>query len=251
MPIRSRRVEDFFESLDLASPRTPDQLTDLVEAVNERLTGSDELRRESLLRWTRLQKKYYEEIRPLALFVQHLFADRKDVVCEPNLEDAKNYDAIIRPSPGERSGAPLYVEFTYAKDGLDEAQRMEVLHDQGHVNLLGRVTRTFTKKTGYRIEVENEVVLHDDTLKGQLGLILKRIDDKAARRYSPAHVLVVVFDDDLGFRTAEELARLRSLIELSTSLPKLTFRTLYLLGSSGRAFLELPLGSRFKVNGDE
>ncbi len=254
MPIRSRRVEEFFESLDLALPRTPDQLTNLVEAVNERFTGSDELSRESRLIWTRLQKKYLEEIRPLALLVQHMFANRKDVVCEPNLEDAKNYDAIIRISSAERSMTPLYVEFTYAKDGLDESRRMKVLCEKGHVNAYGRITRTVTKNAGHRIEVievENEAVRRDDILKEQIRLILERIDKKATGHYTPAHILVVVFDDYLGFRTPEEWARLRSLIGSSTSLAMLNFRTLYLLGSSGRAFLELPLRSRFTVNGGE
>jgi len=142
------RVEEFFESLNLGLPRTPEQLTDLVEAVNKHFTGSDELSRESRLKWTRLQKKYYEEIRPLALLVQHLFANRKDVVCEPNLEDANNYDAIVRTSSDDISTPALYVEFTYAKDGLDESRRMKVLSERGHVNLFGRITRTVTKNSG-------------------------------------------------------------------------------------------------------
>ncbi len=238
------RVEEFFESLNLGLPRTPEQLTDLVEAVNKHFTGSDELSRESRLKWTRLQKKYYEEIRPLALLVQHLFANRKDVVCEPNLEDANNYDAIVRTSSDDISTPALYVEFTYAKDGLDESRRMKVLSERGHVNLFGRITRTVTKNSGHRtevIEVENETVRRDDMVKEQIRLILERIDKKATGQYTSTHILVVVFDDHIAFRSEEELAHLRSFVESSTSLPKLTFSTLYLLGSSGKSFLGFPL----------
>jgi hypothetical protein len=111
----------------------------LVEEVRQRFTGSEEFRRESLIRIGRFQKKYEEETFPLALFVRHLFQDRKDVLCVPNFDDTKNYDAIIKIRSGGRSTIPLYVEFTYAKKGHEDSLRREVLHDQGHVNALGRV----------------------------------------------------------------------------------------------------------------
>jgi len=236
-------VEEMFASLDLSSPRSPDELRLLVETVDKRFRESNELRRESGLRHSRSQKKYFEEVRPLALLARHLFADGRDVVCEPNLEDAKNYDAIIRSSSCKKSMTPLYVEFTYAKDGYDESLRMEVLYDEGHVNLFGRVTRTGTRRARLDINIENEVVLRNDILKKQLELILERIDKKAAGQYTSAHILVVVFDDFTGFQSPDELAQLRSSIEASRSVAALKFRALYLLGSSGQSFLEFDLGT--------
>jgi hypothetical protein len=237
------KTKVFFEFLKLDRPRTPGQMESLLADVKRGFDASAELRRESRRYNGGLNKKYFEEIYPLTLLARHLFAGRNDVLCEPNLDDTKSFDAVITIGSGPGSDATkLLVEFTYAKDGYDEALRMEKLNDQGHVSLTASLTRTGTKKTGRHITIGEDILeRRDDRLKECLRLILDRIARKAGPRYSGVHALAVVFDDILGFRKPEEIALLRTSIESSVRRSTLNFRTLILLGSSGNVFLEFPL----------
>jgi hypothetical protein len=63
---------------------------------------------------------------------------------------------------------------------------------------------------------------------------------KADKRYGPDHILVVVFDDYVGFRS-DDMADLTSSLASEIDLSKLDFGSLYLLGSSGKTLSELPL----------
>jgi hypothetical protein len=238
------KVKEFFESLELGRPRTPAQLAALLNDVERGFGASEQLRKESGRKGRgRLQTKYFEEIYPLAVLARHLFSDRSDVLCEPNLDDTKSFDAVITiGSPTHCAASKLLVEFTYPKDGQDEERRMQVLSEQGHVSLTARLTVTGTRKTGRHIAVGEDIgERRDERLKKCLRLILNGLDRKASPKYGSVDMLVVVFDDFLGFRKPDELAHLRGSIESSPILSKLNFTNLILLGSSGKAFLEFGL----------
>ena len=135
----------------------------------------------------------------------------------------------------------LFVEFTCAKDGFEDSLRMEVLNDLGHVNMLGQVTYSGTKNTGHQIEVENETVTRSRTLEKHRRLIVDRLKAKSGKKYGVDHVLGVVFDDWVGFRSDEEMAALKSYLESAIDLSALDFKSVYLLGSFGEILSELPL----------
>ena len=233
------RIDALLASLDLARIRTPGELADLDAEIDRAFVGSLELRRAGRLK-KGLLKKYHEEIRPLGLLTRRLFAGCS---CEPNLRDSGNHDAVIRypSSPGRTT---LFVEFTCAKDGYEEHLRMKVLNDRGRVNLLTPVLSSGTESMGHNIEVLDEAVLRDRVLEKQSRLIIDRLKGKSRREYGrDDHILVVIFDDQIGFRTEPEFTLLRSQIEGAVDLSTLDFKSVYLLGSWGNVLWELPLAS--------
>jgi hypothetical protein len=236
-PVRSK-VEELLASLELGRSRTPDEWAAVAAEIERVFVESQELRRMSRPP-KGLWKKYLEEILPLIHLAQWLFPGRQDVLCQSNLNDSGNYDAAITfPNNGETT--KLFVEFTYAKDGFEDSLRMEVLNDKGSVNMLGEVSHCGTKNTGHRVEIRDEVVSKSRILEKHRRLIIDRLNAKAAKKYGSDHILVIVFDDYAGFRS-EDLANLKSYLASEIDLSALHFKSLFLLGSSGKILSELPL----------
>jgi hypothetical protein len=233
------RIDALLVSLDLGRERTPDELLVLFDKIRPAFKESQELRKKSPPSHP-LRKKYIDEVLPLTHLVQHLFPDDRDVLCQPNLKDSENYDAIINCSGGTNP-TRLFVEFTCAIDGRNESLRMKVLNDKGRVNSFGEVKYSGTKNRGHHIEVYDEFVARPYILEKQRRLIIDRIKAKAKKKYSLEHILVVVFDDYVGFSSNSEIAYLKSSIASAIDLPALKFRSLFLLGRSGKTFSELSI----------
>jgi hypothetical protein len=122
-----------------------------------------------------LPKKFYNEVRPLALFAWHEFCNHPNILVTPNLNN-DNFDGVIN-SP---DGSPLYVEITYAKDGYKDDLRMEVLTLEGHVNALTPIIVVGTRHSpNRRIDIPNEVVNHDSIVAEHLEYIKNRLKGKA------------------------------------------------------------------------
>jgi hypothetical protein len=235
----SSKVEKLLVSFDLGRARTPNELEAVAAEIGRAFVESPELRK--IARPPRgLWKRYIEEVLPLIYLTRWLFPGRLDVRCQPNLADSGNYDAVISFPNGDEI-MRLFVEFTYAKDGFEDSLRMEVLNDEGHVNMLGEVIHSGTKHTGHQIEVRDRVALRSDVLERHRHLIVERIRAKANRRYGSNHILVVVFDSFTGPRSDGEMVGLTSNLQSVIDLSGLDFRSLYLLGSSGTIFSELSL----------
>ena len=177
-----------------------------------------------------LPKKLWEEIRPLGLFTLYRYGD-KGVRCTPNLNN-DNYDGKIEFS--DQSASPVYVEITCAKDGYDERLRLAVLTQDGSVNALGRITVSGTKASGHKIEVANEAVEHAAVLAAALALVDERLRQKSNKQYGKDHVLVVVVDDYLLFRTDEDKKILINRTQDALANLSLNVGAVYLLGTSGK-----------------
>ncbi len=177
-----------------------------------------------------LPKKLWEEIRPLGLFALYRYG-AEGVKCTPNLSN-DNYDGKIEFS--KSSIPPIYVELTYAKDGYDEHLRLKVLSSEGTVNALGKITVSGTKASGQKIEVENEAVDHIEVRSAALALLKDRLTGKTNKQYGQTHVLVVVVDDYLSFRTDEDKEVLMKRAQNIVSALKLDFGAVYLMGASGK-----------------
>jgi len=210
--------------------RTPTELCNWVHAKASELSATVEGRRYARS-GAHLPKKLWEEIRPLGLFAQNIYGQQGGVRCTPNLTN-DNYDGRI--DFDDPSVPSIFVEVTYAKDGYDESLRLEVLTCSGSVNALGRTSRTGTKASGRRtIEVQNEFVGHNTTRDQAVKIVENRILSKGEKTYGPNHVLVVVVDDYIPFRTMDDKVVLEDFARSVIGNTKLDFGAVYLLGSSG------------------
>jgi len=233
---------EFLREIKLERGRTPAELQDLLATIQGRLNGCPTCRQEARVEGD-LWKKYFEEIRPLALFVR--LANHQNVICTPNLGN-DNYDAVIRYGPGVPKE---FVEFTYAKCGYEEHLRNEVLNRDGRVNLFSPITSSRTKNTGHDAQVQHEedqaAVPRLLTLAKHRRLVIEGIKKKARKQYGRTHILVVVFDGYLGFRSGQELGSLISSIKSEVDLSTLDFRALYLLSDSGDNLRQVPLAGQW------
>ena len=222
---------------DMETPRRPHDLCKWVEERLSELAGSKESRIYARS-GVRLPKKLMEELRPLCLFASQRFKS-EDVTCVPNLGN-ENFDAqILFADP---SKAPIYVELTYAKDGYEERLRVDVLNERGSVNAIGKVSAVGTKAArNQHVEVENEAFDHGSIVNAALSLLKNRLRGKSGKKYGPQHVLVIVVDDYIAFRSEKDKAVLRDCAIAQTIDLSMDFGAIYLLGASGR-LLELIRG---------
>ena len=220
--------ETILNRTDMAKSRTPLELCNWVDEKAAELSktkaGKVYARSGSIL-----PKKLWEEIRPLGLFALCRYGD-EDVLCTPNLTN-DNYDGKIELS--NMSTSPVYVEITYAKDGYDERLRLTDLTEKGHVNAVGKITVSGTKAAGQTIEIENEAVKHTDVRSRGLDLVKERLGVKSNKQYGENHILVVVVDDYLPFRTEEDKEVLMGYTQASLCGLSLNVGAMYFLGSSG------------------
>lgn len=220
--------ETILNRADMELSRTPRELCDWVDSKAVELSKTKEGKayaRSGAL----LPKKLWEEVRPLGLFALCRYGDT-GVRCTPNLTN-DNYDGKIEFS--DPAASPVYIEMTYAKDGQDERLRLKVLAKEGNVNALGNITVSGTKASGQTIKVENEAVDHTDVRRVALDLVKKRLDGKSNKQYGKDHILVVIVDDYLPFRTDEDKEVLMRYTQAALSELNLNVGAVYLLGSSG------------------
>lgn len=221
-------VENILQRSDMEVPRKPRELCDWVNSkaleLSQTREGKAYARSGEIL-----PKKLWEEVRPLGLFAFSQYGT-ECVMCTPNLSN-DNYDGTIEFT--DKSAPKIYVEITYAKDGHDERLRLDVLTSKGSVNALGKITVSGTKASGRHIEVENEAVEHTKILSAGLALLEVRLAGKSNKQYGQNHVLVVVVDDYLTFRTEEDKVILIAHAQKIIPDKNLDFGAIYLLGASG------------------
>lgn len=232
--------------------RTPKELELWVEKKCNEFENNDEIEDQVLLH-KGLFKQFYEEVRPLSLFVNKIYPSSSDILCIPSI-DNKDYDAVIRDctfSPPHE----LKVEFTYVTKGVvstsakecghDEYLRMEYFIEHRHVNTFGSLTHSEDKNTGCKINVEDEMIDHIDLLQNTFSLIKsaaeKKSETRKPRKYGKqTHVLVIVFDDWQWFNS-KDMVTLENFMKTEILVKPLNFKTVYILGSSGKTFLSFEL----------
>ena len=234
-------IESCLTKEEIKKERTPKQLELWVEKILK-FTMNDKIKKQALLH-EGLFKPFYEEVRPLSLFVNKIYPSSSDIRCIPSI-DNKDFDAIIRDytiSPPHE----LKVEFTYAIDGHREHLRMKYFREHGEVNLLESVSYTGNKRTGHSIEVPDEMVDHNDSLQKTFSLIKAATENKSKirkpKRYGKkTHVLVVVFDDRTWFNACNKV-ELEEFIKKEVLILDLNFKTVYILGEERETFLSFEL----------
>lgn len=224
---------------DMAQPRSPSEFHKWVMAKCSELGATDAAKafaRSGAL----LPKKFYDEVFPLAIFVEREFAGLGDVLVQPNL-DNDNFDGQITVGTG-RNTRTTFVEITYAKDGYDESLRMEALCRDGHVSLTGPVSSSGRKGWPNRkVLVEDEAISHLAMLANYLAIVRERLKEKTLSQHGKDHVLVVAVDDHLPLRTPPDIDALHSAASSWLSELALDFGRVVLLGMAGNLYLSYDL----------
>lgn len=240
-------IESCLTKEEIEKERTPEQLKLWVEKILE-FTKNDKIKKQVLLH-EGLFKQFYEEVHPLSLLVNKIYPSSPNIRCIPCI-DNKDFDAIIRDytfSPPHE----LKVEFTYVRKGVvsssvknsghDEHIRMEQLIKHGSVNIFGSLYGD--KRTGYY--VEDEMIDHTDLLQKTFSLIKEAAENKSkirkhGRYGKKTHVLVIVFADSSWFNACDKVS-LEDFMKKEVLILDLNFKTVYILGASGKAFLSFEL----------
>jgi hypothetical protein len=223
---------------DMEKERTPEALSLWWEGKNEEFASSEKGHHYALLK-KGLAGKFYDEILPLNLLANILYARRSDIGCIPNLGN-DNFDALIRDY-SKSPPSELKIEFTLAINGYDDYLRMKYLVQHGHVSRTGPLSYTGTEQTGHNITVENEAASHHDLLNTNFKLIKNRAEKKCEpnKVYGKNHVLVIIIDDYLPPRYDNQNDReaINEFIKSNVINLRLNFGKLYILGLSGKTFL--------------
>jgi hypothetical protein len=222
---------------DMEKERTPGELSLWWEKKNREFANSKEGHHYVLLK-TGFTGKFLDEILPLSLLANIVYAGRSDIGCIPNLGN-DNFDAIIRDY-AHSPPSELKIEFTLAINGYDDYLRTKYLVEHGHVSLTGPLERTGTEKTGHKIKVVPEMADHNDSLKKYFNLIKNRAEKKCKpKNYGKNHILVITIDDYIAprFDNQNDLEALNEFIKSDLINLPLDFGQLYILGLSGKTFL--------------
>jgi len=231
----------------ICAPRTPVKFCRWVEDKLRLIGENYELVREEVLLRKGLFKNFYEEVYPLYLFVHRMYLRRSGLHIIPNL-DNRDFDAVIVDS---LASPPLEqkIEITSAVDGYDWALRRELLLAEGIAPLWGPLSSSGTRRTGRCINAEIECIPHNTTLNNTFTLIKSAAKKKTGNeRYGLNHLLIIVFDDIQWFRLENDRAALDDFVKNEILLScNLNFKTLYILGLSGKLLIPFELQSRFAV----
>lgn len=223
---------DLLDASEMIKRRTPAELVAWVDEQCERLSSSPEAK--SYARsGARLPKKFYEEIRPLALFARSEFDDRPGIYVTPSISN-DNFDGQVDLPDGR-----LLVEVTYAKDGYDESLRMEILEREGHVNALAPISVSGRRGSpDRRVSIPSDTVDHEKVISRNLAYVEQRLAWKSNVHYGPWHVLIVVVDDCFAFGSPQDIDALRSLAERVVPKLALDFGSIVFLGESGNVLFK-------------
>jgi hypothetical protein len=209
---------------ELLTSRTPIELSDWVKEKLSIFATYPEAE-EWVLFHKGLFKQFYEEVYPLSLLAKHLYAERSDIKCLPDLDkrdfDAKILDYSTSP-PSE-----LKVEITYAVDGYNEHLRMKFLVKNGHANAFGKVDNSGTKHTGHKIHLKSQSFKHTDLLEQSFSRIRLAVERKS-NKYSREHVLLVAFKYP-GVLSEQDKAALKDYVEKHVLILPLNFAALYIV----------------------
>lgn len=221
---------------EMEKERTPEALSLWWQGKSEEFASSKESHQYALLK-KGLTGKFYDEIYPLNLWANIIYAGRSDIGCIPNLGN-DNFDAIIRDY-SRLPASEIKVEITIAIDGYDDYLRRNYLCQHGWVSAIGPISHSGTQKTGHKINVEFEPVAHGESLIKNFALIRNRAENKCNAIYGKDHVLVITIDDYIAPRydDPKDIEKLKEFIETNVINLPLDFSELYILGFSGKTLL--------------
>ena len=231
------KASTFLNAADMTQARTPMEFVAYVEQKSDELSSTVEAKafaRSGAL----LAKKFFDELWPLARFVDREYSGRNDVFIRPNLGN-ENFDAHVTVG-NDRIRQDIFLEVTYAKDGYDSSLRMEVGASEGVVFLSGPVTVSGRKGSpNRRVKVVPLYEDFDDRVKKYCTLVEERLRAKSGKQYGNKHILIVAVDDYLALAQDSRWPHFR--VFVTGLLPKLAldFSRIVFVGMAGRFVLSV------------
>ena len=220
---------------ELELPRKASAIRQWVDAKIEEIGATKEGKRAVRFR-EGLTKELTEEALPLGIFCEEYF-DSSDQVTIQHCIGNQTYDATI-DDQRETKTTLKYLEITQAHEGEDAHLRMLKLEEDGHVNSLGKVTKSGTKHTGITIDVENEAVEHGVTFNNELQRIHDAAERKSVKEYPDDTGLIIICDDYIAFHEDTDVEKLHD-YAVKEVFPMLSnFSMVFIIGWSSKTFLE-------------
>jgi len=185
---------------DVVQPRTPKQLRRWVLDRCDIINAVPETKRPGLF------KKFYEELYPLSLFAVYRYGEQDDVICVPNDDESKDYDARILAPSGE-----IKLEITLAyPPGL-------------HIQLRQLMEKDIVSQYGIAIDHPDEMALH-------LQLVKKAAENKVRPGGYGAGYELLVFVEDSWFEAKSDCAVVSEFLEREVAILPLRFDALHVIG---------------------
>jgi len=220
-------------------PRSPSELRTWVLEKCSTIANVKEAKRAALLHFG-LFKKFYEEIFPFSLLVSRVYGNCTDVLCLPNLDETKDFDAEVKePSRSTK------VEITQARQG-DEHLRMEYFLEHGHVSFSGPLVAQ-GPKGNRRITVETMFLDHNELRTRHFRLIEDAARRKAGPgRYGQGYELLIAVED-WWFDPEMDLTPVQDFAAHELLNPSLRFDAVHLVGLTGDLYWSSPCGGGMDV----
>ncbi len=218
---------------DCEVARTPEELIAWIESIHAQLVADDSVKEYARL-GKGLTKQFYEEIMSLGHLARHKYWHMPGVKLRPRIGN-QNYDAEIIGL----GGAVTRIEFVSAYRDHDLALRMEHLVQHGGVPLTGPVRRDGIKAAGGQVRAQLVAVDQEEKLGKQIRGIQKGVEEKLTKTYETGTALGVVIDDYLAVDPDKDLLAVNSFVQTEVSeLALEKFSSLFIIGASGKTFLE-------------
>lgn len=193
---------------EMIAPRTPGEWVIWVATIEQNLSSTHELVRESRRR-TGLLKYFYDELFPLSLFAEAYgrFSPDARIVWLHDRDKGQNnhFDAVLHV-PSEREERARTIEISLACAGYSDSLRREELNRVGHVGGIGEV-RVLGARNSRRIHAPVIAVRRELPRAHALSLIRDCIHRKSKDRYRGVDILLVGFDDSSFDETDISLLR--------------------------------------------
>lgn len=228
-------LENYITKNEISMPRTPNKFISWFE---EKLNIAKYLQRDSRKQHLLHQgytKYFHEELFPLYRLLQNKLETWNDINFIPILGN-QNFDVKV-----ESSGYnfPKYIEITQADMNEQEHLRMMYFFEHGSVNMVGKVTKEGTKKTGLKFSVEDECGERSETNLKKKSQIKEAIEKKQKVKENPAGTaLLVYFDDYIAFSQDKERKEMDEFLDTMHSLWNNRYMRLFVVGASGKRFWE-------------
>jgi hypothetical protein len=227
---------------EMMTPRTVRDFVAWVRQEGEALRSTPEAKQHACS-GSELSNKFYDEIYPLALFVEREFGLASDAIVTLNLNN-DNFDATVT---FEGLHSKVFIEITRAKNGYNESLRMEVLARDGYVFWAdaGPITRVSGRKGTPERVIESMPTFvdhNDEQLAKHFSLVETTVKAKAGgRQYGKNFILLVIVDDYDHFRTDSDNAKLDLFVRNNLLCSDLDFARLIFIGIGGKLQLSYNL----------